>query len=83
MNVRALLFRLQPIVMMIIDVVTPIALMAFLGSLLGKFEIGLACGFALGLLSYFRHWARGDVRPAVIRLFQKDDGGKATESDPT
>lgn len=83
MNVKMMLFRLQPVAMIVIDVVTPIVLMAFVGKLLGKYEIGLAFGFALGLFAYFRHLARGDVQPAVIRLFQKANEVKDQGSDQT
>lgn len=79
MSIGSLLVRAQPVMMIAIDVITPIALMGFLGSLLGKVDIGLAFGFALGLFSYFRHWSRGDVQPAVVRLFGRPVESKNAE----
>lgn len=74
MKVPGVIYRLMPVVMMAIDIVTPIVIMGLVGSWLNKFELGLAVGFALGLFAFFRHWSTKTTTPKDFRhLFQRNE----------
>lgn len=57
---RSQMRRLQPYAMLGIDLAVPVVVMSAVGHWVGKPEAGMAIGFGLGLLAYFRHWTRMD-----------------------
>lgn len=72
MKMPAIVYRLIPIVMLWIDLLTPVLIMGVVGFWVDKFALGLGVGFVLGLLSYFRHWSKKDAQPVDFsHLFTK------------
>ena len=53
---RDIWVRVKRFLMMWIDILVPVVALSVAGTWIGKFEIGLALGMALGLVAYFRHW---------------------------